>query len=93
LNFFENSSLTPAINLCHGFTVIAGVVDTGEQYIAGDNDTGEQLLPVTTTPAMNLLPVTRTRTPWRWGAAKDRRKLKGINRRYLRPPLVSLEPP
>ncbi len=24
--------------------------------------------------------------PWRWGAAKDRRKLKGINRRYLRPP-------
>ncbi len=40
------------------------------------NDTGEQ----------NLLPVTRTRMPWRWGAAKDRRKLKGINRWYLRPP-------
>jgi hypothetical protein len=42
-------SLTPAINLCHGFSVIAGVVDTGEQFIAnnfvtGDNDTGEQLL-------------------------------------------------
>ena len=28
-------SLTPAINLCHGFSVIAGVVDTGEQFIAG----------------------------------------------------------
>ncbi len=42
-------------------------------------------MPVTTTPAINLLPVTRTRTPWRWEAAKDRRKLKGINRRYLRP--------
>ena len=23
-------SLTPAINLCHGFSVISGVVDTGE---------------------------------------------------------------
>ncbi len=88
-------SLTPAINLCHGFSVIAGVVDTGEQFIAGDNDTGdnfiagdndigEQLSPVT--PAINLLSVTRTRTPWRWGAAKDRRKLKGINWRYLRLP-------
>ncbi len=87
--------LTPAINLCHGFSVIAGVVDTGEQFFAGDNDTGdnfitgddtsEQLSPVTMTPAINLLPVTRTTTPWRWGAAKDRRKLKGINRWYLRP--------
>jgi hypothetical protein len=87
-------SFTPPINLSHGFTVIDGVVDTGEQFvivtgdnfIAGDNDIGEQLSPVTTTPAINLLLVTRTRTPWRWGAAKDRRKLKGINRRYLRPP-------
>ena len=57
---------------CHGFSVIAGVVDTGDKFIV---DTGDQ-----------LSPVTRTRTPWRWGAAKDRRKLKGINRRYLRPP-------
>jgi hypothetical protein len=32
--------LTPAIKLCHGFSVIAGVVDTGEQFIAGDNNTG-----------------------------------------------------
>ena len=52
--------------------MIAGVVDTGDKFIV---DTGDQ-----------LSPVTRTRTPWRWGAAKDRRKLKGINRRYLRPP-------
>jgi hypothetical protein len=73
-------SLTPAINLCHGFSVIAGVVVTGDNFIAGDNDIGEQLSPVL------LLSVTTTRTPWRWGAAKDRRKLKGINRRYLRPP-------
>ena len=29
-------ALTPAINLCHGFSVIAGVVDTGEQFITGD---------------------------------------------------------
>jgi hypothetical protein len=85
--------LTPAINLCHGFSVIVGVVDTGDSFIAGDNYIGEQLSPVTTTPAINLLSVTRTRTPWRWGAAKDRRKVKGINQRYLRPPMVLLEPP
>jgi hypothetical protein len=30
---------------------------------------------VTMTPVINVLPVTRTRTPWRWGAAKDRTKL------------------
>ncbi len=69
-------SLTPAISPCHGFSVIASVVDTGDKFIV---DTGDQL-------SKNLSPVTRTRTPWRWGAAKDRRKLKGINRRYLRPP-------
>ncbi len=66
--------------------MIAGVLDTSEQFIGGDNNTGEQLSPVTMTLTINLLPVTRTRTPWRWGAAKDRRKLKGINRQYLRPP-------
>ncbi len=67
----------------HEFSVITGVIDTRDKFII---DTGDQLLAVTTTPAINLSPVTRTRTPWRWGAAKDRRKLKGINRRYLRPP-------
>ncbi len=87
--------MTPAINLCHGFSLIGGVVDTGDKFIssvmiAGDNDTDdkffaadnntvEQLWSVTTTPAINLLLVTRKRTPWRWGAAKDRRKLKGTN--------------
>ncbi len=86
-----------AINSCHGFSVIASVVDTGDKFITGvvvtgdkfitgDNDTGEQLSQVTKTLAINLLSVIRTRTPWRWGAAKDRRKLKGINRRNLLPP-------
>jgi hypothetical protein len=37
-------SLTPAINLCHGFSVIAGVVDTGEQFITGDNNTGNNFV-------------------------------------------------
>ena len=69
-----------------GNNFVAGDNDTGDNFVAGDNDTGEQLSPVTTTPAINLLPITRTRTPWRWGAAKERTKLKGINRRYLRPP-------
>ncbi len=45
--------------------------------------TAINLLPVTSTPAINLPLVTRT--PWGWGTAKDRRKLKGTNRRYLRP--------
>ncbi len=44
-----------------------------------------QWSPVSLIPGINLS-LTRTRTPWRWGAAKDRRKLKGINRLYLRPP-------
>ena len=69
-----------------GNNFVAGDNDTGDNFVAGDNDTGEQLSPVTTTPAINLFPVTRTRTPLRWGAAKERRKLKGINRRFLRPP-------
>jgi hypothetical protein len=76
-------SLTPAISPCHRFLVITGVVDAGDKFIV---DTGDQLSAVTTTPAINLSPVTRTRTPWRWGAVKERRKLKVINRRYLRPP-------
>ncbi len=70
-------STTLAISPCHGFSVIAGAVDTGDKFIV---DIGDQLSAVTTTPVINLSSVTRTRTPWRWGAAKDRRKLKGINR-------------
>ena len=62
---------------------ISGVNDTGEKFIAGVVDTGDKFIVDT---GDQLSPVTRTRTPWRWGAAKDRRKLKGINRRYLRPP-------
>ena len=40
----DTSEKTPAINLCHGFSVIAGVVDTGEQFITGDNDTGNNFV-------------------------------------------------
>ena len=81
-----STTLEKFINPCHGFSVIAGVVVTGDKFLTSVNDIGEQLSPVTATPAINLLPVTRTRTPWRRRAAKDRRKLKGINRRYLRLP-------
>jgi len=72
--------MTPAINPCHGFSVIASVVDTGDIFITGVNNTGEQLSLVTTTLAINLLPMTRTRMPWSLGTAKDRGKLKGTNR-------------
>ncbi len=37
-------STTSAINLCHGLSVIAGVVDTGEQFIAGDSDSGDKFI-------------------------------------------------
>jgi hypothetical protein len=37
-------SLTSAINLCHGFSVITGVVETGEQFITGDKDTANNFV-------------------------------------------------
>ena len=71
LNFFENSQRYSRIIFQWSPVSLISV---------------NNLSPVTTTPAINLLPDTRTRTPLRWGAAKKRRKLKGINRRFLRPP-------
>jgi hypothetical protein len=47
-------STTPAINLCHGFSVICGVIDTGNKFITGVIDTAEQLSPVTTTPVIHF---------------------------------------
>jgi hypothetical protein len=47
-------STTPAINLCHGFSVIGSVVDTGDKFITSVVDTVEQLLPLTMIPAINL---------------------------------------
>jgi hypothetical protein len=41
-------SMTPAINLCHGFSVISGVFDTRNKFITGVVDTAEQFSPVTT---------------------------------------------
>jgi hypothetical protein len=46
--------MTPAINLFHGFSVIGGVVDTGNKFITGVIDTAEQFSLVTTTPVINL---------------------------------------
>ncbi len=48
---------TPAINLCHGFSVISSVIDTSDKFITGVIDTAEQLSPVTMTLAINLSPV------------------------------------
>ncbi len=60
-------SLTPAINLCHGFSLIGGATvllipainfagdnDTDDKFFIGINDTGEQLSPVTTALAVNF---------------------------------------
>jgi hypothetical protein len=42
--------MTPAIYPCHGFSVIAGVVDTGDKFITGVKDTGEKfIIPVSLT--------------------------------------------
>jgi hypothetical protein len=38
---YSSVSTTPAINPCHGFSVIARVVDTGDKFIAGDNNVGD----------------------------------------------------
>jgi hypothetical protein len=35
-------SLTPAINICHGFSLIGGFVDTGDKFITGVADTAEK---------------------------------------------------
>jgi hypothetical protein len=51
---FITGSTTTGIILCHGFSVIGGVVDTSDKFITGVVDTAEQLLPVTTTLAINL---------------------------------------
>jgi hypothetical protein len=53
-------STTPAINLCHGFSLIGDVVDTDNKFITGVVDIGEQLSPVTKTPVINLPPVSTT---------------------------------
>jgi hypothetical protein len=35
-------SLTPTIKLCHGFSLIGSVVDTGNKFITGVVDTAEK---------------------------------------------------
>jgi hypothetical protein len=37
-------STTTAISPCHEFSVIAGVVVTGDNFIAGDNDIGDKFI-------------------------------------------------
>jgi hypothetical protein len=36
------SAPAPAINLCHGFSLIGGVVDTGDKFINGVVDTAKK---------------------------------------------------
>jgi hypothetical protein len=38
------SNLTLHINPCHGFSVIAGVIDTSDKFIAGDNATSNKFI-------------------------------------------------
>jgi len=67
-------SLTPVIKSFHRFSVFDGVVDNGNKFIAGDINTSDKFTAGDNNKdAMGV------------GTAKDRRKLKGPNRRYLRP--------
>jgi hypothetical protein len=52
--------MTPGINLFHEFSVIGGVVDTGDKFITSVVDTAEQFSRVTTTPAITLSRVSMT---------------------------------
>jgi hypothetical protein len=57
-------STTPAINSCHGFSVIAGVVDTGDKFITGVRDTGDKFIAgVLDNAEQHLLSVSRTQMP------------------------------
>ena len=61
--YLSQVSMTPAINHFHGFSVIAGVINTGiTSDIDTDNDTDKQFLPVSLTLVINLSPVTMI--PW-----------------------------
>ena len=67
-------SLTPVVNSSHRFSVFDSVVDNGDKFIAGDINTSDKFTAGDNNKdAMGV------------GTAKDRRKLKGPNRRYLRP--------
>jgi hypothetical protein len=46
--------------------------------IAGDSDNDDKFAGVVVTPD-NFIAGNKKRAPWRWGAVKDRRKLKGTN--------------
>ncbi len=48
--------------------------------IAGDNDTEDKFFAGVVVTADKCIASDKKRAPWRWGAAKDRRKLKGTNR-------------
>ncbi len=48
--------------------------------IAGDNDTDDTFFAGVVVTANKFITGDKKRAPWRWGAAKDRRKLKGTNR-------------
>jgi hypothetical protein len=51
------SAVSSEINLCHGFSLIGGVVDTGDKFITSVVDTAEKLSLVTTTQMINFSPV------------------------------------
>ncbi len=38
-------SMTPVINPCHEFSVIASVINTGDKFIFGVVDTGKKFTP------------------------------------------------
>jgi hypothetical protein len=78
--------IASVINPCHGFSVIAGVNDTGDKFIAGVVDTAEQLFARDNDTGDKFIAGDKNKDAMEVGCCKDRKKLKGINRRYLLPP-------
>jgi hypothetical protein len=44
VNDTANKFIAAVVNPCHGFSMIAGVVDTGDKFIAIDNNTGDKFI-------------------------------------------------
>ncbi len=77
--------MTPVNNPSHGFLLIAGVVDTGDKFLTCDNDTYDKF--ITGDNDIGEQIYCQWQEQGRHGDGElPRRKLKGTNRWYLRPP-------
>ncbi len=89
--------MTPVNNPCHGFLLIAGVVDTGDKFLTCDNDTYDKFI-VTTTPVNNFIASDKDKDAMEMGSCQGESWKGHIGdisgrRSQTQLPMVSLEPP